>query len=797
VKLDPYLGEIRVETAFATQPDEPAPAFFDVTDFVSPTLGISITRGRQDEQSKPTAATCAVGHDNTLGHFTPGYPGSQFYPNVKVRRKTRVAFRDLTIPGNMVDAESASFEGGTVGQWGASGSVPPTLTNDTTHPHSGTKGMLITWGTGGSFPLAKINAFSINCVIGRTYKATAWVWVPTGSPDPLLVVPGVILGVNTSVKDNFAQLSITFTATGPVHGLQVWPATAPTAGQQCWVDDVVCDEAAAPGTFTTNPPPTIYRYTGYLDDLPTEWPGGGDYSEAQIVAIDRFKRMGKTTAFRSIIEQEYKLDSPFAHYTLGDAAGSTMAGDVSTQGRPALVVTHSVLGSGGTLTFGTATGPGTDGLTAAQFTPNTSTDGYYLTKQLVNDGGFFRDFDASIECFFLTSSAVDQPIIQLHDYNQSNPLIQVGTSAAGKLTLYTDFGTVRIQSAASVANGATHHLAATAHYNGTAYTYNLYLDGTLVGTYTTDAVGWTPWLSMNFDVGGGVNSSITFGAFNGVIAHAAIYNTALSATRVLAHANAGLNGFSGERSDQRIGRYASYLGIPAAEQTLEVGLSTSIPTIDITGAAPLQAMQDIESTESGLLFMGRDGNLTFQSRNHRYAAASAMTISAEDIEADFAKFITNDQYLVNDVTASRPGGVTLRRVNQASIGEYGDAQPSGGPVVLLTTSDNEVEDAANWKANTTTIPSPRMPVLKINLLTHPALAAQLLALDISSRITINNLPATASASAIDLFIEGYTEVITDTEWSLAFNTSPATASGVWILDSATYSQLDVSTRLAY
>jgi len=67
---------------------------------------------------------------------------------------------------------------------------------------------------------------------------------------------------------------------------------------------------------------------------------------------------------------------------------------------------------------------------------------------------------------------------------------------------------------------------------------------------------------------------------------------------------------------------------------------------------------------------------------------------------------------------------------------------------------------------------------------------------VSSRITVGTLPAQAP-DAGDLFIEGWTENIGIDGWPIAFNTSPAPESGVWQLDSALYSVLGTSSRLAY
>jgi hypothetical protein len=123
--------------------------------------------------------------------------------------------------------------------------VVPTLTWDGTHVDNGTKALLITWGTGGSFP-AQTTIDGPGGLVGRTYTAQARVWVPTGTPNVLLRRASG-LGATNATKNAFASISVTFVATASSHVLQVWPGSAPTAGQQCWVDSVMVDEGSSGG----------------------------------------------------------------------------------------------------------------------------------------------------------------------------------------------------------------------------------------------------------------------------------------------------------------------------------------------------------------------------------------------------------------------------------------------------------------------------------------------------------------------------------------------------------------------
>ncbi len=540
----------------------------------------------------------------------------------------------------------------------------------------------------------------------------------------------------------------------------------------------------------TNPAggPTIYRFTGYMEEWPVEWPTGGQtYSVSQISATDRFKRLGDHDPLHSIITEEYLLDGPVANFTLGEPTGSTTAGDTSKSGYPALASVQ--LGTGGVLTFGANTGPPTDGLPAPAFTPVNATNGLYLQ----GTGPAATGTDGTLECFMLTSVAAQQCVAQMTAADGS--WIQIYTTAAGKLAATNSnpvypFTNFALLSSASFDDGHTHHVALTQAVSGGTITVNLVVDGVSVASGTYTGTVTSAWQTIN--IGG--TAQATWGAlFNGTISNVAVYASALSVPRLLSHSQAGTTGFSGERSDQRIARLASYAGVPTAEQSLESGLSTSIAAVDITGMTPLKAMQDVADTEGGLLFIDGAGQLTFQARSHRYNTSSAFSVDAADIDPSMRP-VVNDLLLVNDVTANRPGGITFRAENAASVLDYGRAAITP---TLLTTSDNEVMSAANSRANRTATIDPRIPSLIVDLLTSRYLHAAAMLLGMGSRITLTGLPSQASASSFDLFLEGWSETISTSGWILAWNTSAANQSTVWVLGVPGFSELGITTRLSY
>lgn len=114
-----YLADVTVEIAFDSGHRTPAASrtWTDVSSYVEATQGITITRGRQDEQSKVSPGSLALVLDNRDGRFTPGNTGSPHYPNVLIGRPIRVR---ATVGGTpydrivaYIDSWDVSWDGGT------------------------------------------------------------------------------------------------------------------------------------------------------------------------------------------------------------------------------------------------------------------------------------------------------------------------------------------------------------------------------------------------------------------------------------------------------------------------------------------------------------------------------------------------------------------------------------------------------------------------------------------------------------------------------------------------------------
>jgi len=514
-------------------------------------------------------------------------------------------------------------------------------------------------------------------------------------------------------------------------------------------------------------------WTGFVTSWRRGWTSGVR-PVMQVQAADAVMLLEKQT-LPPMIRGEILADAPAAYWPLDDAAGSTAATDRrGVTGAPSLAVTQ--VGSGGALDFGAAAVTSADGDAAAAFTPASDSAGKYLSSPRI-DGVDPITLEAWMRTSGIPATTPRIVLAATGDaaYNTDDLVIQVNTTTgyaaarfydASGLTTYTATASV------NVCDGTWHHLVAVIT-GGTLY---LYVDG--VAT-STAAAGWesTPlWVSV-----GGATGQL----FDGAVAHAAVYTSALSSTRIASHYAAGVG--TGERTDLRFDRIGALSDVTVA--TPQTGSATmgAQPT---AGKSVWTALTDVAFAEQGTAYIAADGTPTLAVRSDRYGQAAAMTFLARDIAADTG-FTLDDAYLVNDVTVSRPNGATARRVNTASQAAYGTRSDTFD---VYYDTDAQVEYLAEWLSNSRATPFERIGSLTIDASAKAATVTNstLAALDVSDLIRI-----TISATNYDLVVEGLQDRVDVGGWVRAMNVSPNYLSQVWLLEDATYGLLDTTTVLGF
>lgn len=484
------------------------------------------------------------------------------------------------------------------------------------------------------------------------------------------------------------------------------------------------------------------RFVGFVESWPVSWDGTDEHATAEISATSRLARLGYDAALSSVIEETILADSPLAYYTLGEPEGALSVADSSGNAQPSL----TQAGSGAAVGFGSATGPGTDDLTAASFA-----GGRYLT----GPSPTMSPNVSTLEFFFNVSAA---PVASTTLAGSSTEFVEMDSSGH----IVGRFGAT---TTGTYADGNTHHVAVVAITPVPNGEY-LFIDGELVAS-TTGLPNPLPQGTVTL-VGANPLAGITATA---TIAHVAIFSAALTLARIADHAAAGLDGFAAESADDRLERYAAWGGIPAAEVATEAA-TINVAAIDSTGSTVVDLMRRIEASEGGVLFDDRDGTLTFHSRSHRYDPDTlTLDMAAQQIGADFSTQLDRDGVL-NDVTASNSAGtVTARVVDTASRDDLG---PMASSLETLSTDDGEPYRTAAWWVNRSAEPKPRVPSLSVDLLTFAAAPSQddILAATMGTLVTVTGQPSQAPTATGSYFIEGCTETIGPASYTLAFNVSP-------------------------
>lgn len=134
----------------------------------------------------------------------------------------------------------------TITGWSGGGFAnPPTVAQSSAQAMFGTDSLLGTWddASGGDLPQIQYEATGLTS--GAVYTVSVYAYVPTGSPNVALFVPGPdIWGTNTGTTvDAWVRLTWTGSVVGSTMLVQLWPFNSTTtAGQQVYLDGLQIEE---------------------------------------------------------------------------------------------------------------------------------------------------------------------------------------------------------------------------------------------------------------------------------------------------------------------------------------------------------------------------------------------------------------------------------------------------------------------------------------------------------------------------------------------------------------------------
>lgn len=791
---DHELDNLRVEVAFSPDPNTTNATFRDLTSRVRLDRGIEITRGRSEASGQVQTGSCSLTFDNTDGALTPENAGSPYYPNVKPQNRLRVSYRDPLVPGNLLSAEDASFESGSVGSWGNNFFGAPaavTLANSNTRASNGSRSLRITFPTAAAGCGAWLGVAGL--VAGRTYTFQCRVYVPAGVSALRF---GNLFGSppedQSTTTNAWETLTTTWVATTESVILTIRSASATTSGQQVWVDSIMVDEGATAEAFTTTPSPIRYRFDGYVDEWPVEWPSGGQSESTSAVrAFDLQSRLSRSRPLGSVIEETIRLDSPGWYFPLSEPRESASAGDRITGAS----IEPTQVNTGGELEFASGTGPPTDSASSPAFRPVDRYNGIFLLGRVPNVDPLGRQ--RTVVATALTSVARVQCIIEWVDVWGVG--LRLGIDATGKavaqwLNPWNASQERTVTSAQTFSDGRTHTFAATLSDNGSGTsTLRLFVDGDELGsaaTFPTAASNYILPVLTQISVGGTANGDL----FDGVVAHIAGFGSALNSGDLFEQYQANSGGFAGETTDNRVRRIADWIGLPAFFVSAETGLS-AVGHVDPTGKTAWAYMQEVAETEAGILFVDSQGAVRLLNRSNTYdtGASVAVSVDAEDVGPG-VRFASGVADVVNDIMVTREGGSTMQVADEASQSEYGVISES---IRTIHATDEAALERAHWELAFGARPRVKLPRVSFDGYSEPDHASEVRSLGIWDRVQVSGLPSQAPRSTEDLRVQGYTESISASGWVVTANTSPFLMLNPLIADDPVYGELDADNVAVY
>lgn len=255
---------------------------------------------------------------------------------------------------------------------------------------------------------------------------------------------------------------------------------------------------------------------------------------------------------------------------------------------------------------------------------------------------------------------------------------------------------------------------------------------------------------------------------------------------------------AGQLSGARVNALLDAVEWPVSLRNVDAGQSTL--QADPGGSrTALEALNTVQDSEFGGLFVDADGAVRFVSRDNLIAepATAAYSFSDDGTAISYTNAVVafDDTNLVNDVTVTRSGGTAQNVFDQASIDKY--FLHSGTRSGILVQTDTEALNQAKGILATRKDPEVRVDSIQLNLYDDINPNKPLAGVDIELLDGISvtkTMPGSTSVVQPSL-VQGIHHDITKSSWMTTLFTSEPLLAG-FVLDSTISGILD-SDVLSY
>ncbi len=818
----PQKLPLRTELAFGADPTgDPATwAWTDVSEHVED-QSITITRGRGEEGGETRPASTGLELVNNGGDYTPGHAGGAHYPHVRLGVPARLSVQaggphlrlrtseahaatsvvtGLTVTDLDVRAEVAMDRvAAQLGDAAPEGRRPwQTITQEIIgRPRvDGTLmwqlaadmqgGLILMWVTGAEsrqdrsstdvLPYGSGQRFAVRATLdvnnGAGGHTVTFYHAPTmDGPWTILGQPIVTAGATTILQGDASPLRLgrvttenRIGAAGRIYraelrsGIDGSAVASPdlravAPGSTSWTDSSGRTWTLADGAEIADWVPHV---TGTVDEWAPHWPWGDlsapDYdgeARTDITISGILRRLGAgQPPLQSALRRRVPRGAPLAYWPLEDEAGATSAASGLDSGAP-LAVSGLRFGEAPSLVSSDSLPTVTAG---ARIRANvrsgaegdwTVTMMYHLA-QLPTDESTLLEFQAARgvwTSYRVTVSSIALSVYGINDAGSSSSISRIIYATTPQFAGGWRRFTVQAE---SIGNSTT--LRATWWF----------LDG---GSKQSSGVfvGRAGTVSR-------IDTTFGDGLAGMAIGHLSVMRWA--DTWVYTRADDGL---VGESAVARLRRLAEEERLPLSV----IGIEAASPAMGPQRIATfLDLVQECVDADGGILteLRGMPG-LQYRSRDSLVNQRPAIVLDAQanEIAAPFSP-VLDDQRTRNRITVSREGGSSATVEDAESIAESGIYDASAQ---LNVAYDTQLEALAGWRLHLGTVRGMRYPQVGADLAIAPRLIDGWLSVDSGTRIDVTGLPPQHPQGTVPLMVEGTTETITPTRWTVRATCSPA------------------------
>lgn len=262
----------------------------------------------------------------------------------------------------------------------------------------------------------------------------------------------------------------------------------------------------------------------------------------------------------------------------------------------------------------------------------------------------------------------------------------------------------------------------------------------------------------------------------------AVYESELSAADVESIYGLGY-GVIIESTADRVSRLLDAAGFPAGWRDITTDAVGEVAELVYTGQSVLIALQQVERSEQGRLFVTGDGLVAFRDRWAAYLAAVSIIVSDDGSNEHYGGSLAirqTDDDMINDLTVTSAAGA-VRYTDSASVTSDGSY---AARVDTILSDSTQLTSMALGLVNERTTQTTRFDPLDLR---YPTDWPTVLALELHQRMQVEHTPlAVGSQTVYEASITQLTyRMSTGLGWQITVAGAPLPAVDYWVLDVST------------